>query len=183
MIHERKAQDICELDVDGVSMKFSKAPEGIQVSTQYSSYFARVLRKQLGDYGHFSDCEDFCCDGNIFTDLESLPLKEGITPRQHGVSAKGGYQGDNGSIFVRSSVHTFITLYQPLCWSLPVNDDVKTLLASLSTRSTNRYLVTRVIQCPFHPRWTDSSITYFCAFGKPFVWSRNEGADSVLESE
>ena len=28
-----KARDICELDVDGVSMKFSKAPKGIKVST------------------------------------------------------------------------------------------------------------------------------------------------------
>ena len=33
MIHDKKAQDICELDIDGVLMKFSKAPEGIKVST------------------------------------------------------------------------------------------------------------------------------------------------------
>jgi len=33
MLHDRMAQGICELNVDGVSMKFSKAPEGIKVST------------------------------------------------------------------------------------------------------------------------------------------------------
>ena len=33
MIHDRKAQDIYELDIDGVSMKFSKAHKGIKVST------------------------------------------------------------------------------------------------------------------------------------------------------
>jgi len=34
MIHDRKAQDICELDVDWVPMRFSKAPKGIKVSTR-----------------------------------------------------------------------------------------------------------------------------------------------------
>ncbi|KIM64768.1 hypothetical protein SCLCIDRAFT_593290 [Scleroderma citrinum Foug A] len=48
--HSRKAQDSYEPHVDGVSMKSSKAPQGTK----------------LGDYGHFSDCEDFCCEGNIF---------------------------------------------------------------------------------------------------------------------
>jgi len=33
MIHDRKAQDSYELHVDGASMKFSKAPEGVKVST------------------------------------------------------------------------------------------------------------------------------------------------------
>ena len=33
LIHDRKAQNIYELDVNGVSMKFLDAPEGIQVST------------------------------------------------------------------------------------------------------------------------------------------------------
>jgi len=33
MLLVRKAQGICELDVDGVSMEFSKAPKGIKVST------------------------------------------------------------------------------------------------------------------------------------------------------
>ena len=44
MIHDypMKAQDIFELDVDGVTMKFSKAPKGIKVSAHFS-YSARVL--------------------------------------------------------------------------------------------------------------------------------------------
>jgi len=33
MLLDRKAQGICELDVDEVSMKFSKAPKDIKVST------------------------------------------------------------------------------------------------------------------------------------------------------
>jgi len=33
MLLVRKAQGVCELDVDGVSMKFSKAPRGIKVCT------------------------------------------------------------------------------------------------------------------------------------------------------
>ena len=32
MIHDRKAQDVCELDVDGVSMKFSQVPQNIKAS-------------------------------------------------------------------------------------------------------------------------------------------------------
>ena len=148
----------------------------------YFLYSARVLRKQLGDYGRLTDCENFCCEGNIFADLESLPLKEGIAPRQHGVSQKGGFQEDSGRVLVRSNVHALVALYQPFCLSLPINDDVKTLLTSLSTRSTNRYLVTRIIQCP-EPLWPGSSTTYFCSFAKPFIWSRNEAADSVMEEQ
>jgi len=183
MIHDRKAQDICELDVNGVSMKFSKLPKGIKVSTHFSCS-ARVLREQLGDYGRFMDCEDFCCEGNIFADLKSaLPLKERITPRQHEVSEKGGYQREGSYVLARLNEDAFIELYKPLCLSLPINDDVKILLASLFTQSTNEYLVTRVIQCPPDPRWPDSSrsTSSFCAFVKPLIWNQNAGTDSVSE--
>jgi len=47
MIHGRKAQDICELDVDGVSMKFSKAPKGIEVSKHFS-YSAESYENSWG---------------------------------------------------------------------------------------------------------------------------------------
>ena len=39
-----------------------------------------------------------------------------------------------------------LTLYEPLMLSLPSNDDLKSLLTSLSTPLTNRYFVLRVIQ-------------------------------------
>ncbi|KIM61357.1 hypothetical protein SCLCIDRAFT_908621 [Scleroderma citrinum Foug A] len=122
----RKAQDSHELHVDGVSMKFSKAPQGI---------------------------------------------KGGIVPRQHRVShGKGGYQRDRNRVLARLNANDFIEVYKPLCLSLPSNDGVKTRLTSLSTRSTNRYLVTRVIQCPPDPCRLGSSITPFCIFAKPFIW-------------
>jgi len=112
-----------------------------------------------------------------------LPLKECITPRQHEVSEKGVYQGYGDRFSVFLNVHGFIPLYKPLCLSLPINDDVKTLLTFLSSRSTNVYLVTRVIQCPPDPRWPSSSrsTTPFCAFVKPFIWNQNAGADSMSE--
>ena len=134
----------------------------------------------MGDYGRFTDCEDFFCEGNVFTGLESLPLKEGITPRQHGVSQKGG--GGN-YVLARLNEDAFIDLYKPLCLSLPINDDVKTLLTSLFARLANRYLVTRVIRCPPDPRWPNSSrsTTPFCAFVMPFIWNQSAGADSVSE--
>jgi len=147
----------------------------------YFLYFAQVLREQLGDYGRLTDYENFRCEGNILTDLESLPLKEGITPRQHRVSQKGG---EGNYVLARPlNEDAPIELYKPLCLSLPINDDIKILLASLSSRSTNEYLVTRVIQCPPDPRCLGSSIstTPFCAFAKPFVWIRNEDADSESE--
>ena len=71
--------------------------------------------------------------------------------------------------------HRFI-FYNPLILSLLSNDDLKSLLTSLSTRLTHRYLVTRLIQCSCYP---DSRIiTFFCDIAKPFVWYRNESAGS-----
>ena len=91
-----------------------------------------------------------------------------------------------------------IKLYKPSGLSLPDNHDVKTLLYSQSTRLTNRYLVTRVIQCPIDPSGEISSspsitsiqcpivglvsgldtnsssvATHLCLFAKPFVWHRD----------
>ena len=65
--------------------------------------------------------------------------------------------------------------------SLPSNDDLKSLLTSLSTRLTNRYLVSEVIQYCDDP---DSGITrYLCDIAKPFVWHRNEGAGSAPDEQ
>ena len=57
--------------------------------------------------------------------------------------------------------------------SLASNDDLKSLLTSFSTRLTDRYLVTEVIQCPPDPRQPDSNITTpLYSVAKPFVWHR-----------
>ena len=75
----------------------------------------------------------------------------------------------------------FTELYKPLGLSLPSNDDFKSLLVSFSTRLTNRYLVTRVIQCPPDPDLYGSGIiTRWHNIAKPFMWHRNEGARSVV---
>ena len=49
MIHDRNAQDICELDVDGVSVKFSKAPERIKASILH--IFHTVLESYENSWG------------------------------------------------------------------------------------------------------------------------------------
>ena len=73
-------------------------------------------------------------------------------------------------------------LYKPHYLSLPTDDVVKILLTCLSIRLTNRYLVTRVIQCPGpDPHGADSSTLPLCAFAKPIVWNRNNVAGSVSE--
>ena len=77
----------------------------------------------------------------------------------------------------------FTELYKPLGLSLPSNDDFKALLVSLSTRLTNRYLVTRVIQCLADPRRPGSGTTHWYNIAKPFVWHRNECAGSVVVRE
>ena len=108
-----------------------------------------------------------------------------ITPSQRGVS-KHWYQRENVRVLAHLNAHAFLELYKPLCLSLPINDDVKTLLTSLSNQSTNGYyLVTRVIQCPPDPCWpgSNTSTTSFCTFVKPLIWSRNAGVDSVSEEQ
>ncbi|KIM68269.1 hypothetical protein SCLCIDRAFT_1209685, partial [Scleroderma citrinum Foug A] len=161
MRHCPSMQGDCELLVDGVSVKFSCAPNYIK----------------LGDYGHLTDSEDFCCEGNLFTDPESLSLKANITPRQLKISERGGRQRESDVVkayFRGGSTE----LYKPLGLSLPSNDYFKSLLVSISTRLTNRYLITMVIQCPPDPRRPGSDTTHWCNIAKPFVWHRNEDAGS-----
>ena len=72
-----------------------------------------------------------------------------------------------------------VNLDNSLILLLPSNDNFKSLLTSLSTRLTNRCLVTRIIQCPPDPRQPSSNITtYLYSIEKPFVWHRNESTGS-----
>jgi len=75
-----------------------------------------------------------------------------------------------------------LDLYKPLMLLLPSNDHLKSLLASFSTRLTNRYLVTRVLQYAPDPHQPGSNITTpLYSVAKPLVWHRNERPDSVSE--
>ena len=97
----------------------------------------------------------------------------GITPRQHKLSSADRVMAWNWTDFCH------LDLYKPLLLSLPSNDDLKSLLTSFSTRLTNRYLVTRVIQCPPGPCQPSSNITTpLYSIAKSFVWYLNEGAES-----
>ena len=110
---------------------------------------------------------EFCCEGNLFAALESLSLKVDITPRQHKLSSEDYVMAWNRT-YLRP-----LNLYKPVMLSLPSNDDLKSLLTLFSTRLTNRYLVTRIVQCPPDPFQPDSKTTTpVYSVAKPFVWHR-----------
>ena len=91
----------------------------------------------------------------------NLQIPTGVTESLPRYGQKAGLPEDDGSIPV-------LTL--------------KLLLTSLSTRLTNRYLVTRIIQCPPDPSQPSSNITTpLYSVAKPFIWHRNESAGSVSE--
>ncbi|KAL4070100.1 hypothetical protein V8B97DRAFT_2047969 [Scleroderma yunnanense] len=166
------------LEVNGFHIRFSRAPDG--------------TKGQLGDYGYLTDCEDFCCEGNIFDDLRSLPSKPVVTPKKD--RPKDDTNSDGCVTAFNLGPCGDFRLYDPVMLSLPSNDDVNTLLASLSTRFINRYLINRVIECPPVPpdefssstmlyRSSDGSTTLnsmvpLCNFVTPFVWYRREAVDS-----
>ena len=156
-------------EIDGVPSNFSDAPDGIKVSIHaFHTYSVLTSREQLGDYGHFTDSKEFCCEGNFFIDLELPSLMADITPRQHKISSMVRRKADNMNM-VYDDLHKLLML------SLPSNNDLKSLLTSLSTRLTNRYLVTRVIQ------YSDGPGPCVCDIARPFVWYRNESASSASE--
>ena len=75
-----------------------------------------------------------------------------------------------------------VNLHNSLILLLPSNDNFKSLLISLSTRLTNRCLVTRIIQCLPDPCQPSSNITTsLYSVEKPFVWHRNESTGSGLD--
>jgi len=99
-----------------------------------------------------------------------------ITPRQYKISAM-----DRVMAWSLTDVN-LLNLYKPLMLSLPSNDDLKSLLTSLSPRLTNRYLVTRIIQCPPDSLEPGSNITTpLYSVAKPFVWHRSESVGSVSD--
>ncbi|KAL4070199.1 hypothetical protein V8B97DRAFT_545361 [Scleroderma yunnanense] len=167
--------------VDGVSTELSLGYNGIKV----------------GDYGYFTDSEDFCCEGNILTDSKSLAMVPVITLRQHKIDQEGSYRGREymETRDSKLSSNSLVILYKPIGLSLPSNHDVNSLLTSFSR--LNKYLVTMVIQCDAVPssewqwRQYDSTEAYnsptfdpttpLCVFRKPFIWHYDKGICSALE--
>jgi len=113
------------------------------------------------------DSKEFCCEGNLFANIESLSLKVDITPMKHNISSTA-----------RTCMPDF-HLYKPQMLSLPKNDNFKSLLALLSTQLPNRYLVTRIIQ--YSKDCDSSTMAYFYSIAKPLVWYRDEHTGSMLE--
>ncbi|KAL4070155.1 heterokaryon incompatibility protein-domain-containing protein [Scleroderma yunnanense] len=105
--------------VDGVSTLFSRAPNGIK----------------LGDYGYFTDSQEFHQEGNISV----------VTPKRHKISDP--YIGDTYMKYF----YDHVELCEPLGLSVTINDDVNSWLDQHSTRLINRYLVTMVVQCATVP--------------------------------
>ena len=67
----------------------------------------------------------FCCQGNLFADLESLSLKVNITPRQPKISEMDGRQREYSIVRAYDCYpDDFKELYKPLYLSLPSNDDL-----------------------------------------------------------
>ncbi|KAL4064878.1 heterokaryon incompatibility protein-domain-containing protein [Scleroderma yunnanense] len=131
MIHHSPNNGSYILLVDGVPTEFSRAFKPIK----------------LGDYGHFMDSEGFCYEGNIFDDLKHRASEHDITPRQHNIDDKDGCNTNSNYMEAYDSItfRDLPTLHNPRGQSLPSNHNFNSLLASLSTRLTNRYLVIRVI--------------------------------------
>ena len=171
-----------------------------------------VLQEQLGDYGYFGN-SGFHCEGNIFDHCNSCSSDADISPKQHRIDEQRGYNTDGGPVRVGQqglsglSGGIQVTLYKPIGLSVPSNDLVNSILAFPSARFTNRYLVTRIIQCDqvtkhqglfSEPTYTEVFHIMclivelgpifnvgipLCTFAKPFVWHRDhENASSASES-
>ena len=124
----------------------------------------------MGDYGHFTDSKEFCREGNLFADLEPLSMAD---IRKHKLS----FQSSTVSHW--PDFNRRVNLHDSLILLLPSNDNFRSLLTSLSTRLTNRCLVTRIIQCLPYPHQPGSNFTTsLYSVAKPFVWHRNESARS-----
>ena len=168
------------------------------------------LREQLGDYGYFENSDDFHCEGNIFDDINSRSSDTNISPNQHMIGDKQGYRDSDSVKAGQDLLSGGIVLHKPTGLSLPSSDHVNSILVLLSARFTDRYLVTRIIQCDqfteyragpsgeptrtevFHimylivevglKKMVSNATTPLCTFAKPLIWHRDENASSISGS-
>ena len=156
------------LRVDGVRLEFLLVRDDANVSSFLSSVQRLTSSEQLGDYGYFIDSGMFCGQGNVFTDIKALTTKADFVPTQHSVS-------------ILSCPYYSQVIPAKFGWSLPNNCAFNSLLASLSVRLTNAYLVTRLVRLV--PRGKsnrcltvgteDCSTMSLCTIVKPLVWFRD----------
>ena len=133
MLHDAWRQSHRTLHVDEVLVEFSLAHEETKVSllTLDTHCLIKFSRGQLGDYGYFTGSERFYFKGNIFVDIKSLISEADTVPRQHRVTT--------GNLSRAVPVNS--------AQSLPRNSAFNSLLASLSSRYPNAYLVTMIVRC------------------------------------
>ena len=110
----------------------------------------------------------FYCKGNILSDLKSeFPFIADIFPRQHKISEVDKYDTHTTCVTAQGSniFGDSFTLYKPIGLSVPIHKDFCSLLASLSSKCENGYLVTRVVQCTLE-KWGESThhITLNCKY-------------------
>ena len=111
-------------------MKFSLAGEGTKVSMHSLGTLFVLIVQQLGDYGYFSDSEQFCSQGNLFSDFKSRIPEADIVPMQKGMTVADPWS--NAAVVDNTGL------------SLPSDLAFNSLLASLSPQLTNAYLITHV---------------------------------------
>lgn len=119
--------------MNGVSIKSFRTNEETKVNIHTFDYVICVSRRQLGDYGYFSELGSFCCEGNIFANIESPSLSSEVDNplREHQVTD------------ARHSRRFRIVSAQ----LLPTNHSFNSSLASLSSQLINAYLVTMILRC------------------------------------
>lgn len=153
-----------------LSPKYVLYLDGTYVQFLKSTYIGIML----GDYGRFDST--FKRDGNIFQDLESLaevlcvdPTDPAYRPVQRSVSGGNAATKEEDTVIARASGDSSsrLILRQPIGLSLPNNQPLVSLLKALSTRLTNKCLVTSVVRCAVQPGQT---VTRLCYFSTPQVW-------------
>ncbi|KAI6102878.1 hypothetical protein F5141DRAFT_235966 [Pisolithus sp. B1] len=159
-------------------------------------------RIALGDYGDYSDGK-FIRTGNIFEDMRApgIDLEDSTNcPVFHSVyissplARRMDLKNQDYLVVAYRSWHTHLVLHQPRASSLPANEHVSLLLKALSTRLSEKHLVTTIIQCSDFYTVDDNgnrrdsggvsapddgnhstearSSTPLCMVARPQVWSR-----------
>ena len=131
MLHDTPCKSEQTLWVDEVWIKFSLAHERTKVSIPVTRIHC-FSWDQLGDYGHFTESEGFCCTGNIFANIKPLISEVDMVPRQDPVI------GDPFDNFI---------VIDSIGLSLPSIHTFNSSLATLSSQLVNAYLITRLVQC------------------------------------
>lgn len=131
MFHDTLTKPAHKLQIGGVDVKFSLARKGTKVTT-HTFHTTRVSKEQLGDYGYLLKSGHFLHQGNLLSDFRDHVSAADIAPRRQRMVTD----------FVDD-----IRVVNDFGLSLPNNCAFNALLAFLSPRLPNAYLVTRIARC------------------------------------